>query len=218
MRGKWTTAPARATPLVERDKVYALSAFGELYCFDLKTGKTVWQLDFGKEFGVDKAPKWGYSSSPLIARGKLIVNPGGKAALAALDPETGKVLWKGEGGGPNYASFITGTFGGVEQVVGHDDASLGGWDLSTGKRLWSINLEQGDGYIVPTPVKVGAKILVTDTHNETQLFAFGKEGAIVEKPVAKSEDIAPEVITPVAVGDMLLGLSRGWSVWTRRTT
>jgi outer membrane protein assembly factor BamB len=201
-------AGPRATPLVERDKVYVLSAFGELYCFDLKTGKTVWQLDFGKDFDAGKAPKWGYSSSPLIAQGKLIVNPGGKAALAALDPETGKVLWNGAGGGPNYASFITGTFGGVEQVVGHDDTALAGWDLNTGKHLWSVNLEQGDGYIVPTPVSVGGKILVTDTHNESQLFAFGKNGAIVEKPVAKSEDIAPEVITPVAVGDLLLGLSR----------
>jgi outer membrane protein assembly factor BamB len=200
-------AGPRATPLVEQDKVYVLSAFGELYCFDLKTGKTVWQLDFHKDFGVAKEPKWGCSSSPLIAGGKLIVNPGGTAALAALDPETGKVLWKGKGGGPNYASFITGAFGGVEQVVGHDDAGLGGWDLGTGRRLWSIGLEQGDGYIVPTPVRLGDKVVITDTHNESQLFAFGRGGAIVAKPAAKSEDIAPEVITPVAAGDLVLGLS-----------
>ncbi len=52
-------AGPRATPLVERDKVYVLSAFGELYCFDLKTGKTIWQLDFGKEFGVAQSAEMG---------------------------------------------------------------------------------------------------------------------------------------------------------------
>jgi len=202
-------AGPRATPLVYQDKVYVLSAFGELYAFDLKTGKSVWQLDFSKDFAAAKAPKWGYSSSPLIAQGKLIVNPGGTASLAALEPQTGKVLWKGKGTGPNYASFIAGAFGGVEQVVGHDDTALNGWDLNSGKRLWSLTFEQGAGYIVPTPVNVDGKLFVTDTNNESQLFAFGRDGVIVGKPVARSEDIAPEVITPVAVGDLLVGVSHG---------
>jgi outer membrane protein assembly factor BamB len=201
-------AGPRATPLVYHDKVYVLSAFGELYCFDLRTGKTVWQEDFLKDFAAGKEPKWGYSSSPLIAQNKLIVNPGGRAALAALDPDTGKVLWEGKGGNPNYSSFIAGSFGGVEQVVGHDDASLGGWDLATGKRLWSVPMEQGAGYIVPTPLNVAGKLLVTDNSNESQLFAFDSRGVIIQEPVAKNEDIAPEVITPVAVGDLVIGLSK----------
>jgi outer membrane protein assembly factor BamB len=202
-------AGPRATPLVHRERVYAQGAFGDLHCFELKTGKTLWQKDFRKDFDVAKEPKWGYCTSPLIAGGKLIVNPGGKAAVAALDPETGKVLWEGEGGKANYSSFIAGMFGGVEQVVGHDDAALGGWDLATGKRLWSVPMEQGDGFIVPTPVNVGGKLLVTDQKNETQLFTFSKDGAIVTEPAAKSEDLAPEVMTPVAVGDVVLGVSKG---------
>jgi outer membrane protein assembly factor BamB len=201
-------AGPRATPLIDRNKVFVLSAFGDLYCLELKTGKTVWEKNFSKDYGAKRVPKWGYSSSPLIAAGKLIVNPGGKAAIAALDPETGNTLWEGEGGRSNYASFLAGTFGGVEQVIGHDDAGLNGWDLATGKRLWSVPMEQGDGFIVPTPVNVGGKVLVTDAHNESQLFGFGKDGTIVKEPLAKSEDIAPEVITPVAVGDLVLGVSK----------
>ncbi len=202
-------AGPRATPLVHRDRVYALSAFGELFCFDSRTGKTVWQKDFLKDFGADKVPKWGYCSSPLVTQGKLVVSPGGKAAIVALDPETGKTLWNGAGTGSNYSSLIVGVFGGVEQIVGHDDASLGGWEVATGKRLWSIAMEQVEPpFIVPTPVNVGGKLLVTDQKNETQLFAFGKAGLIVEQPIAKSEEIAPEVVTPVAVGDLILGQSK----------
>ena len=198
----------RATPLVTQGTAITQSAFGELYCFDLKTGKTVWQRDFIKDFGLPKWPTWGYSSSPLVAGGKLIVNPGGKTSLAALDPETGKLIWAGEGGRANYSSFLVGTFGGVEQVVGHDADSLGGWDLATGKRLWSIPMEQGNGYIVPTPINVGGKLFVCDQTNEAQLFQFGKDGAIVETPVAKSEEIAPEVITPVLADGLIIGVTK----------
>ena len=84
----------RATPLIHQGKVYVLSAFGELYAFDLKTGKTVWEKDFIKDFAAPKAPKWGFCGSPLVAGGKLIINPGGKPLIAALDPETGKLLWE----------------------------------------------------------------------------------------------------------------------------
>jgi outer membrane protein assembly factor BamB len=201
-------AAPRATPLVYRDKVYTLCAFGDLICFESKTGKIAWQKNLLKEFGVGKEPHWGYSSSPLIAGGKLIVNPGGKAALAALDPDTGNVLWQGQGGEANYSSFIAGTFGGVEQVVGFDEKSLGGWELATGKRLWSVEVEHGDNYIVPTPIAVGGKLFVTDHKNESQLFAFGKDGAIQPEPVAKSDEICPEVITPVVAGDLVLGMTK----------
>ena len=198
----------RATPLIYRDKVYTLGAFGDLYCFELKTGKIIWQKDFLKDFGVAKEPKWGFSSSPLIAGGKLIVNPGGKAALAALDPETGGILWQGKGGEANYSSFIAGTFGGVEQVVGFDDKTLGGWELATGKRLWSVAVEHGENYIVPTPIAVGGKLFVTDQKNDSQLFAFSNDGKIQPEPVAKSDDICPEVITPVVAGDLILGMTK----------
>ncbi len=198
----------RATPLVYQGKVITLSAFGELYCFELKAGKTVWQRDLVKDFGVPKVPTWGYSSSPLIAGGKLIVNPGAKTALAALDPQSGKLLWEGEGGRANYSSFLAGTFGGVEQVVGHDGASLGGWDLATGNRLWSVPMEQGSGYIVPTPINVGGKLFVCDQNNDAQLFQFGKNGVVVEKPIARNEDIAPEVMTPVLAEDLIIGVTK----------
>lgn len=199
----------RATPLVHADRVYALSAFGELVCLDLRTGKTLWQKDFCKDFGAGSVPKWGYCSSPLVVQGKLIVNPGGEAAIFALDPETGKTLWKGEGAGANYSSLIADVFGGVEQVVGHDGESLAGWEVATGKRLWSVAMEQADPpFIVPTPVKVGESLLVTDQKNEAQLFAFGSGGVIQQQPLARSEDLAPDVVTPVAAGDLILGQSK----------
>ena len=115
----------RATPLIYEGKVYVLSAFGELYAFDLKTGKTIWQKDFIKDFGALKAPKWGYCGSPLVAGGKLIVNPGGKTSIAALDPATGKCSGRAAARARTTPASSWCAFGGVEQVVGNYDASLG---------------------------------------------------------------------------------------------
>ncbi len=53
--------------------------FGDL-TYELKSGKTVWQKDFVKDLGAERVPNWGYSASPLLAQGRSIVNPGGKAA------------------------------------------------------------------------------------------------------------------------------------------
>ncbi len=58
----------RATPLFHKDKVYVLSAFGELYCFDLKTGNTVWQ----------KIPHQGVPSQASTKLGLLRLAPRGR--------------------------------------------------------------------------------------------------------------------------------------------
>lgn len=192
-------------PLLFDGRAYVLSAFGELYCLDLKTGQTLWQKDFIKDLGGKKVPTWGYCCSPLVARGRLIVNPGGRSALVALDPQTGSVLWQGEGGLPNYSSFLVGTFGGVEQVVGYDAKTLGGWDLQTGRRLWNVKVESSGGYIVPSPLVLGGNLLIADTNNEAQLFAFDPGGTIRSTPVATNDGLNPEICTPVAAQGLILG-------------
>ena len=61
--------------------------------------------------------------------------------------------------------------------------------------------------MVPTPLPLGDRLLVTDSTNRTQLFAFGAGGRIRAEPLAKDEDLGPEVSTPVVVGDLVLGQS-----------
>jgi outer membrane protein assembly factor BamB len=146
--------------------------------------------------------------SPLIADGKLIVAPGGKdAALVALDPKTGKSLWKSEGKPTGYGSFIAAKLGGVFQIVGHDAETFGGWDGKTGKRLWTVKPDRGGDFNVPTPIALGDKLLVTTENNGTRLFAFKADGTIDPKPVATNKKLAPDMHTPVVAGDRVFGVS-----------
>ena len=52
--------------------------------------------------------------------------------------------------------------GGVGQVVGYDLKSLGGWDIASGRRLWSVEIDASNGYTVPTPLDLGGRLLVAD--------------------------------------------------------
>ena len=198
-------AGPRATPLVYQGRVYVQSAFGDLDCLEHKTGKTVWHKNYLDDLGGGKVPRWGYCGSPLVASDKLIVAPGGKASLVALEPKTGRVLWQSGPGQPNYSSPIIGVFGGVEQVVGYDAKSLGGWELASGKRLWMVEIDSSGGYVVPTPLKVGEALFVADSTNWAQIYAFDPGGVIRQPAIAKSEDLAPAVPTPTAAGPLILG-------------
>ncbi len=199
----------RATPLIDGEHVTVFGAFGHLTCLKLKSGEVTWETNLRDEFPPQDDPKWGACSSPLLVGGKLIVNPGAKdASLAALDPLTGKVIWKAPGKAAGYGSLTAGTFGGVLQIVGHDADSLGGWDAATGKRLWTVKPPAANDFNVPTPIDLGGKLLVTTENNGARLYQFRAGGAIDPKPVAVNKKLAPDTHTPVAVGGRVFGVWR----------
>ncbi len=198
---------SRATPLIYKEVVIFFGAFGHLHGVEIESGKLLWQMDVRDEFGADDMRKWGMCSSPLIVDDKLIVNPGAKkASLVALEPRTGKVIWKTPGEPAGYGSFFAGTFGGKKQIVGYDLNTLGGWDAATGKRLWKLTPPRSNDFNVPTPVQVGKMLLVATENNGTRLYRFKKNGEIDPNPVALNGDLAPDSHTPVVVGNRLFGV------------
>ncbi|MHC4338373.1 MAG: outer membrane protein assembly factor BamB family protein [Planctomycetota bacterium] len=88
---------ARTTPTVNGDRVYVYSGYGNLVCFDAKTGRKRWGVDTLKRFN-GKNIKWGISESVLIFDEKVICTPGGEdATVVALDKMTGRTIWTTEG-------------------------------------------------------------------------------------------------------------------------
>jgi outer membrane protein assembly factor BamB len=198
----------RATPLIAGDLAYLYGAFGHLHCVELKTGKIVWKKEIRKEFGADGPMTWGMASSPLIAQGKLILNPGGPAAaLVALDPKSGEVLWKTPGQPAAFGSFLFTKLGGKEQLVGYDQISLGGWDAATGKRLWTLTPENDHDFNVATPVVWKESLILSTENNSTRLHGFDQSGSIQPKPIATYEPMAPDMHTPIVVGNRLFGVA-----------
>jgi outer membrane protein assembly factor BamB len=200
----------RATPLIAQGLVYLQGAFGHLTCADLATGEVQWQRNLRRDFGAKDKLVWGTCSSPLIADGKLIVNPGGPlASVAALDPKSGEVVWQTPGPPAAFNSFGLATLGGRLQLVGHDKISLGGWDPSTGTRLWTVRPHDANDFNVPSPVFHDGRLIVSTENNGTRMFAFGDDGRIVPHPAAENHEFMPDIHTPVVVGDRLFGVWSG---------
>jgi outer membrane protein assembly factor BamB len=201
---------SRATPLVSGERCFTLGAHGHLSCLGLATGRPLWQLDVKREFGLVEALKWGLCGSPLVADGRLILYAGGpQAALVALDPATGKAIWKTPGNPPGFGSLIVATLGGKRQIVGHDALALCGWDVATGKRLWTLEPPIPGDFNVPTPLTWQGHLIVSTENNGTRMFRFAAGGAIDAEPVAEYAALSPDTHSPVIVGDRLFGILNG---------
>jgi len=203
----YTNSP-RAAPVVHDGMAYLLGPFGHLHCVKPETGQVIWKKHLIDDFG-GKLPTWGMTATPLVVDDKLIVNPGAKeASLVALNRKTGEIVWKSPGAAAAYASPILNNFRGQRQVVGYDAESLGGWDVITGARIWKVVPEKKGDYNVPTPIALADRLLVATENNSTRLFRFNGKGyrgevRIVEKPEHSFDDLAPDMITPVAYDGMI---------------
>jgi outer membrane protein assembly factor BamB len=152
-------------------------------------------------------PHWGYSGSPLIVDGKLIVQPGGaEASIVALDPATGDVIWETPGRKAAYAGLIVARIHGTTQLIGCDEESFGGWDAANGRRLWKIVPEISGDFFAPTPVLLGQHLLLAGENNGARLHAFDAKGVLLPKSRAREEALAPDAHTPVFAGGRIIGL------------
>ena len=194
----------RATPLVHDGLAFLLGAFGHLHCVALADGRIVWKRHLRHDFAATSELVWGVCSSPLVIDGKLIVNPGGpEASVVALDPATGDVRWKTAGHAAAFSSFVVGTLGGRRQLVGFDATSLGGWDIASGERLWTLPPKVAGDFNVPTPLVLDDRVAASTENNGTRLVGAGGERG------ATYAGLAPDMHTPVVAGNRILGIAKG---------
>ena len=149
-------AGPRGTPTISNGRVYAFGATGILNVLDARTGVRVWSRNVGAD-AEKKTPMWGFSSSPLVSAGMVIVAAAGR--LAAYDLATGKPRWLGPNGGGGYSSPQTATIGGVEQILFQSGTGAMGINPADGKVLWEYAWEGTP--IVQPAVIAGGDVLVT---------------------------------------------------------
>ncbi|MHC4624461.1 MAG: outer membrane protein assembly factor BamB family protein [Planctomycetota bacterium] len=128
----------RTTPTVDGERVYVISGYGNLVCFDAKTGNGRWEVDTVKRFD-GGVIKWGISESVLVVDDKVICTPGGTdATVVALDKMTGETKWAGRGLSDKsaYCSPILAERGGKKIIVTITAAHTVGVDADNGKVLW----------------------------------------------------------------------------------
>lgn len=129
----------RSTPSVGDGLVFGLGGNGDLVCIDAKSGQIRWQQNILKEYG-GSVPGWGLCESVLLDQQRLICTPGGeKATLVALEPQTGKLIWKSLVPGHDrvgYASAIAAEIDGVRQYIQFTAAGTVAVRADDGEFLW----------------------------------------------------------------------------------
>jgi outer membrane protein assembly factor BamB len=175
---------ANCTPAT--DGKYLVVHFGSegLFCYDMH-GKLIWEKDMGilnPGPYTDPGVEWGYASSPVIFKDKIIIQCDipGKPFITALELSTGKELWKTsrEGEVSTWCTPAVYSKGDRTQVIANGYNQICGYEIENGKQIW--RLSKGGDAPAPTPVIAGGLIYLNSAHGRfSPIF--------VVKPEAKGD-------------------------------
>lgn len=170
-------AGPRCTPIVDADLVFWLGTMGDLYAIDVKSGKSVWEKHFLKEFSAG-TPQWGFAAHPLVDGDKVICLVGGSEGrgVVAFDKKTGKQLWNALGinGDPGYNSPVIFEINGKRVLIVWHTHAVVGLDPETGKKLWEYPWEIQSALTVPTARLVNkTQLFLTSFYNGSLLLDVG---------------------------------------------
>jgi outer membrane protein assembly factor BamB len=158
---------ANSTLATDGQRLIAFFGSEGLYAYDLNGG-LLWQKDLGVlDAGFYMAPEaqWETGSSPVIHDGLVFVQADVQKGsfLAAFDAKTGEQKWRvARTDVPTWSTPTVHTVNGRAQLLVNGMRQAGGYDLLTGKEIWTLS---GGGDIpVPTPVASDGLIYITNAH------------------------------------------------------
>jgi outer membrane protein assembly factor BamB len=184
----WTGsyAGARACCVYSEGKLYHLNAHGRVACLEAATGKELWTLDILKRFQAENIT-WALSECLLVDGRRLIVTPGGAAALiAALDKATGRTLWTTEPlreDRTSHCSPLLFRHAGRRILASCSSEHGFGVDADTGQLLWTVPLRSPYGVNVATPVYGEGRVFYTTPYVYGTCYQLqpGEAGPLAEK-------------------------------------
>jgi outer membrane protein assembly factor BamB len=158
---------ANATPATDGQRVVAFFGSEGMFCYDTN-GELLWKKDLGvldSGYYVVPSAQWGFGSSPIIHERMVLVqcDVQTNSFLAAYDVRDGHELWRvAREEVPTWCTPTVDDTGGRKQVIANGYHHIAGYELLTGKELWSL---RGGGDIpVPTPVVSHGLIFLTSAH------------------------------------------------------
>lgn len=212
----WGGGP-RSTPTLAGEFVYVLGATGDLFCLKQTDGSQVWMKNLVKDFG-GKIPVWGYSESPLIDSGHVVVTPGNKTSMVALNAQTGEKVWACEE--PNdaagYSSIVPTKVGTVPVYIQQTMASAIGVRATDGKLLFKTGSIGRRIAVIPTPVVADGYAFFTAGYGagcECFKLTPDGDGVKAEQVYTNNKNLANHHGGVVRVGDYVYGHSDagGWT-------
>jgi len=191
---------AAGSAVTDGKLVVFLYGNGDLVCYEVN-GRRKWARNIQDDYG-PFAFLWTYGGSATLFDGRLYLqvlqrdvpvhgrglkNKKNESYLLAVDPDTGKTLWRqirpSEARAESLEAFSTPipfSFGGKEQLLIAGGDVLTGHDLETGKELWRWGTWNprriGHWRLVPSPVAGGDVVLACGPKN-APVYAIRPSGS-----------------------------------------
>ena len=211
----------RNTPLIDDDRVYAVSCRGELQCRRFADGSLVWRTSYvtnfqavfmGERGSASGATRHGNNASPLVDGEHLLVPVGGTngAGIVCFNKRSGDVVWTSTSDQAGYAPVVVARIRDLDQVVAYTAAGVVGLRRDNGRELWRVPVKTTFSRHVTTPVVRGSRVVVSSHQAGLIGIEVRRDGDAWSTEVAwKSMDAAINYSSPVAVGDYLYCVGPG---------
>ncbi|MBX9601644.1 MAG: PQQ-like beta-propeller repeat protein [Bryobacteraceae bacterium] len=196
----------RGTPTIDGDRVFALSADGNLLCLDLQTGKPSWNVNIVQKYG-GSIPTWGISESPLVDGDRLIVMPGGRgSAVIALDKRNGNLVWKSQSDSVGYSSAIAVDSPDGRLIIAFTGDGVLGLLASNGELLWRYDKVSNSTANIATPIHSNGYVFVSSDYGAGCALLRLLPGRKMQE-VYFSRDMKNHYSSSVLVGSHLYGFN-----------
>jgi outer membrane protein assembly factor BamB len=215
---------ASSSAVTDGERAIFFYGNGDLVAYSF-AGKELWQRNIQRDYG-DFAFQWTFSSSPLLHNGTLYMQvlqrdtpvhgkgkEGAESYLLAIDPKTGKTMWRHVRASEAYAESLEAfstpmpyTHEGREEILIVGGDCLTGHDPESGKEFWRWGTwnptKIGHWRLVPSPAAGGGVVLAC-APKRAPVYAvkLGGNGNLDDSALAwVSEDvreISSDVPTPL---------------------
>jgi outer membrane protein assembly factor BamB len=204
------------SPVTDGKHVWVIAGTGQVTAYTVK-GKQVWSFNLQDTYG-DFGLNWGYASSPLLYKGRLIIQilHGMRTDLpsyvTAYDAATGKRLWKQvrptdalRESPDAYTTPVVLKHKGKDQIVISGADYVTGHDPDTGVEVWragGLNPNQEGAYrVVGSPVTAEGMVFATSRKKPILALRAGGTGDISTSHLAWAYDAGGGPDVPSAVTD-----------------
>lgn len=203
-----------ATPALAGGRVFGLGPRGQLFALDAASGRELWKVDLAIREGAP-VPHYGFTASPLLAGGVVVVQLGAKdgGALAGFDPATGARRWRLGDDAVAYQSPILTSVGGRELVVAVGDTRLLAVDPASG-RLLVEHVHGGERHpiaaesMVPVPAGDG-RIFLKLRQDSTAMLRLSpaSDGGVAVETLWTAPVLRTTYVVPVYHDGFLYGMN-----------
>lgn len=205
---------ARTTPTVVGERIYLMSAMGQVVCMSTD-GEKIWSVDLMSRFGARNL-QWGMTESLLVDGERVFCTPGGKkVTIAALDRHSGDTIWKIEAGGDTsgYCSPCLVRHGKRRLLITMTGSSVVGIDADTGNYLWRHSHVTDYSVNANTPIyQNGFVYTVSGYGTGGQMYELSEDGTVAKRVWAQKK-LDSQMGAAVLIDGHIYGSghnNRGW--------